>query len=587
MSMATTQASGPAGEPRELAGTTTNATGPEAAQGGLDANVSIWSGLLIPEPQTPDGRGGPDLLEEARILLVEDDEPTAAVLAEALQASGCQVTTCGDGRQACARLEEGFDVVVTDVVLPGCSGLEVLRQCRQTTPLTRVIVISGENDMQMVVECMRGGASDFLAKPIKLPELTGTVVSALEKRRLAETAHLHRLAHDLLDVRDADRLAERIVHLSGQALEAEGAALFLRDGSGGFRLVRSWGTVPADHPPEWRAFVATIDGQATLPPGDAGDPVIVQARHLLCPLVGRDGIYGMLWLARSDDGRPFLARDIERMRLLTRQIVLAFENADRVQRLLCADRMLTVGELTASVTHEINNALAFMLSNIHYVAEEVGTLRGALSEPNPNAALLAWRERLGAAGLEDLADAAREAAEGAERIVEVVREMRLLSRVQAGDETTIEIESCVDSALRVVHSALHPKVTVEKDEGVSGTVRGIPGLLSQVFVNLFLNASQAMEMSHVGGEVRVRISSEDGDVVVRVHDDGPGIPPEIRDRIFEPFLSTKPAGKGTGLGLSISREIAERHGGRLTVECGDGPGTTFVLRLPSPPAEEA
>jgi signal transduction histidine kinase len=109
-------------------------------------------------------------------------------------------------------------------------------------------------------------------------------------------------------------------------------------------------------------------------------------------------------------------------------------------------------------------------------------------------------------------------------------------------------------------------------------VAGDARALNQVFLNLLKNATEALEGT--GGIVRVRLGQEGSWVVIEIRDDGPGIPPEIRERLFEPFFSTKGAGRGTGLGLSICRRIVSEHGGSIRVDSSSEAGTTFMVRLP-------
>ena len=120
-------------------------------------------------------------------------------------------------------------------------------------------------------------------------------------------------------------------------------------------------------------------------------------------------------------------------------------------------------------------------------------------------------------------------------------------------------------------------IEIERDFGDLPRVRCHAGQLNQVFLNLLMNACDAIGDR---GRIAVRTRTEDGQVRLEFEDDGPGIPGEVRDRIFEPFFTTKPVGQGTGLGLSLTHGIIERHGGRIWVESGQQTGTRFVIELP-------
>jgi signal transduction histidine kinase len=103
--------------------------------------------------------------------------------------------------------------------------------------------------------------------------------------------------------------------------------------------------------------------------------------------------------------------------------------------------------------------------------------------------------------------------------------------------------------------------------------------VNQVFMNLMTNAAQAL-MNREGSTITIETSGDAEKVVVRIRDDGPGIPPEVLPRIFDPFFTTKDVGEGTGLGLSIVHELVERHGGTIEVDTKLGEGTTFIVTLP-------
>jgi signal transduction histidine kinase len=148
--------------------------------------------------------------------------------------------------------------------------------------------------------------------------------------------------------------------------------------------------------------------------------------------------------------------------------------------------------------------------------------------------------------------------------------------------TGIDLESGLRSTLTLVGhaiSAANATLEIEVEPGLPGVV-GDPGGLNQVFLNLLKNAVEAL--GGRGGLIRV-IMARDGDqVVVRIIDDGPGIPRDQQSRLFEPFYTTKDADGGTGLGLSICQRIVTAHGGTLGVESEEGRGAEFTVRLPVP-----
>jgi signal transduction histidine kinase len=229
-----------------------------------------------------------------------------------------------------------------------------------------------------------------------------------------------------------------------------------------------------------------------------------------------------------------------------------------------AERLASLGTLAAGVAHEINNPLAYVLTNLEY----------ALS-------------RLAEAGAprEDL-EALAEARDGAARVRDVVRGLRAFSRPGAGRRGPADAGAELQAALRLASNEIRRRARLETSlQPVPWVVAG-DHELGQVFVNLLLNAAQAIPEGHAGENViRVEAGTDAaGWARIVVQDSGQGIPPEVQRRIFEPFFTTKPQGTGTGLGLAIAHSIVVAAGGRIEVESEVGRGATFRVLLPPAPA---
>jgi signal transduction histidine kinase len=225
-------------------------------------------------------------------------------------------------------------------------------------------------------------------------------------------------------------------------------------------------------------------------------------------------------------------------------------------RLLQADKLATVGTLAAGIVHEINNPLMFVQGNIVLLKE-------ALARPEEAARILA------------------DCAEGLERIRVIVSDIRTFSRAAgpgAADARRApeDLSRILEGVLRIVSFRISKKAAIVREFGVVPPVPCNAQQLGQVFLNLLVNAAQAIPAQ---GTIRVATSVRAGRAVVEIEDTGSGIPPEVKERIFEPFFTTKNAAEGTGLGLSISAEIVKQHGGTLAVESRPGL-TTFTLSLP-------
>jgi PAS domain S-box-containing protein len=247
-------------------------------------------------------------------------------------------------------------------------------------------------------------------------------------------------------------------------------------------------------------------------------------------------------------------------------------------RLLLADRMVSVGALAAGVAHEINNPLAYVMTNLDMVASRrLPPLGARLRELGGEAATIG--DELGRVGA--MIDVARE---GSQRMRDIVRDLRTFTR-GAGEEkrTAVDVRRVMDASINLAWNEIRHRARLVKEYGDVPPVLATEARLGQVFLNILVNAAQALEVGDAAENViRVRAARErDGQVVVQVSDTGPGIPPEILDRIFDPFFTTRPVGLGTGLGLWICQGIVTSLGGQITAESRPGEGATFRVVLPS------
>ncbi|MFL5428068.1 MAG: two-component system sensor histidine kinase NtrB [Myxococcales bacterium] len=233
-------------------------------------------------------------------------------------------------------------------------------------------------------------------------------------------------------------------------------------------------------------------------------------------------------------------------------------------QLRMADRLATVGTLSAGVAHEINNPLAYTIANLGYVAERLRDLPGSLD-------------------LDEVDTAIAEALEGAERVRRIVKDMKTLSRVDDETISAVDVERALDASVNMAIHELRQKANVVKEYAGVGSALANEGRLVQVFLNLLVNASQAIATSSPeSNEVRiVTCLDAEGRIAVEISDTGGGIPEDVLPRIFDPFFTTKPLGVGTGLGLSICHSLVTAIGGEIDVTSKVGAGTRFLLTLPS------
>ncbi|SEM36194.1 PAS domain S-box-containing protein [Stigmatella aurantiaca] len=336
----------------------------------------------------------------------------------------------------------------------------------------------------------------------------------------------------------------------------------------------------------WSAELYRILGRA---PGEASHAALLKSMHpeertpfeqeLHQVLAGRPSLHGeyrllqasgeVRWIhiwgrvVRDGSGRPVrlsgTAQDITERKVLE-------------MRLAVADRMAALGTLAGGVAHEINNPLTFITNNLLYLEENLGT-QAAAQLPHH----------------EELRKALADAREGANRVRTIVKDLRTFSRVEDARRVPVDVHQGLDFAINMAAPELRPRARLVRDYGPVPPVLGDETRLGQVFLNLLVNAAQAIPEGNPEAHsvtVRTRVGAS-GQVEVEIRDTGSGMKPEVLARIFEPFFTTKPVGVGTGLGLSICHGIIVALGGRISAWSEVGQGTAFTVTLPATEAPPA
>jgi PAS domain S-box-containing protein len=235
------------------------------------------------------------------------------------------------------------------------------------------------------------------------------------------------------------------------------------------------------------------------------------------------------------------------------------------QRLRLAERMASVGTLAAGVAHELNNPLAFVLGNLEQLAGRLERAAGGL----PSDAVAA------------LVATAADAVRGAERVRDIVRDLRTFARGDDAAAGPVDLGPVLSLAVQMTANQIRHRARLVEDLAPVPPVRGNPSRLGQVFVNLLVNAAQAIPEGEAGQhEIRLATRRDGGRVIVEVADSGRGMAPDVIGRIFDPFYTTKPVGEGTGLGLSICHTLVAEAGGEIRVDSAPGRGSRFLVFLP-------
>ena len=236
------------------------------------------------------------------------------------------------------------------------------------------------------------------------------------------------------------------------------------------------------------------------------------------------------------------------------------------RRLVTSGRLAAVGELAAGIAHEINNPMAFVRTNLNQ-------LRIAWEELGDHLP----KEGKGHELHQEMFEVLDDSIEGVERTTSIVRDVRSFAHGGSGERETIDVNELLEHVLRIAAPQLRHRAVLERNLTNIPPIRGAAGELKQVFLNLVVNAGQALERE---GTIAVSSRASATHVEVTVSDNGCGIPQEQQERIFDPFFTTKPVGEGTGLGLAISQQILHAHGAEIHVASAAGAGTTFSVLLP-------
>lgn len=290
----------------------------------------------------------------------------------------------------------------------------------------------------------------------------------------------------------------------------------------------------------------------------------------------------------------------EELQKSNKSLNLTLTNLREAQaQLVESEKMASLGQLTAGVAHEINNPINFVTSNVLPLRRDVGILWEIVKEIET----IALNEEIGFEEKRKKIQFLKEhhdldylnaeinfllkgMKEGAERTAEIVKSLKIFSRVDEESLMDANINDGIDSTLVILNSVTKDKIRIEKKYDDNLVIECYPGKLNQVFMNILSNAIYAIDKkfgSDLGGEIKIETKPMEGksEVMIKISDNGVGIPNEIKNRIFEPFFTTKDVGEGTGLGMSIVYKTIERHKGKIILESEVGEGTSFTIILPT------
>ncbi len=469
------------------------------------------------------------------VLVIDDEKEMRETLKLLLDHSGFQATVCASVEQGLTELSENFyDVVVTDYYLNDGTGSDIMKYCREYCPKTRVIVMTGHASLENAVDALRNGAFDYVMKPFEFDLLYHSLQRALE----------------------------HISMMDEIALAKERYRALIEDMNEGYLIVKD-GVIRYANPKMADILNCTQNELVNRPILDFVDFGFQEVLANKITLLNRSpGAFFLeevvfrdckgntvpveLRLANTlgehiENGVIFICREITERDVLW-------------NRLVRAERLATMGEMMASVAHELNNKLTPIIGYSEILSTKMN------------------EEQL-AKAIEGI----RAASEGAKRIVD---SLLLFSRREKPSKIECSINDIIENSCHLVSTYISGAIKIEitKELNLSlPPVMADPHQIEQVITNVIKNAVDAL--SSRGGKITIRSEMQDDHVVARIIDNGPGISEEIIKKIFDPFFSTKMQKNGTGLGLSICHGIMKEHGGDISVTSRPG-FTEFVIKLP-------
>jgi two-component system, cell cycle sensor histidine kinase and response regulator CckA len=495
-----------------------------------------------------------------QVLHLEDRSSDAELVQHRLEAGGlnCELVRVVNRQQFVEALAGGgFDVVLCDYNLPDYDGISALKLARETHPDTPVLLISGSLDEEEAVKSLQHGAADYLFKD-RLVRLVPAVKRALAS---AEEHRKHRQAES--ELRETQERLMQLAELSSEVLWLIGLdperMLYASPAA-----KKVWGVPPARlqaSPRAWIEIIHPEDSAQVLATWDSclkgGSPGFEAEYRVMHP----DG--SVRWVLNSGTAICDASGRVIRMGGVAKDIS---ERKRAERQALRTQRLESLGTLASGVAHDLNNALAPIL-----MATEL--LR--LDYP-------------GASGMIDTVESS------ARRGADMVRQLLTFAKGAEGARLLVQPQHLLKEMGKIIRGTFPKNIQLQLNyEREIHPILGDATQLHQVLLNLCVNARDAMPH---GGMLTLEAANVDIDdayasgvcearpgryVVLRVHDTGAGMPPEIVERIFEPFFSTKAPDKGTGLGLSTVSGIIKGHGGFIHVYSVPGQGTAFSLYLPA------
>ncbi len=576
-------------------------------------------------------------MPETNVLIVDDERSMRDLLGRLLRKNGYACTLAADSDEARQCLtNDCFDVLLLDITMPGESGLELIPQVKQECPDIAILMVTATDDAKEVQSTLEMGVYGYIVKPFVSNQILISLTNALRRRELEKK---EKKSHEQLEnaVRDRTQDLEQTVRqLKESQEELESSKVTLREQLFFLQVLLDAIPSPVFYKDTQGIYLGCNKGFEEFI-GLAKDKIVGKTVYEIAPKhladtyhdadsklfhnQGKQTYESMVTYADGSvhdvifnkatytDSHGNLAGlvgvilDVTERKRAEKELVEANSNLKKTQaRIIQQEKMASIGQLAAGVAHEINNPTGFVSSNLktlqdyqkdlarliaeHDVLRE--RLRSSDSDCECLSPILERVAHIDALGkemdidfiMEDIPNLLEESREGTERIKKIVLDLKDFAHPGKEESVYADINKNLNSTLNIVWNEIKYHSTVEKDYGDLPEVKCCPQQLNQVFMNLLVNAAQAIEKQ---GVIKITTKADDYHVWVDISDTGKGIPEENLNKIFDPFFTTKEVGKGTGQGLHVVYNIVKKHKGEIKVTSEVDKGTTFSVKVPIDP----
>jgi PAS domain S-box-containing protein len=524
--------------------------------------------------------------KEIKVLMIDDSPGYARLIREMLSAAGAcphsfdHSATLSDGIGTLRR--NSYDIILLDIGLPDSNGLESISKIKRLAPRTPIVMLTGLDDENTAVSALKLGAQDYLIKgQTDSGLLARSIRYAIERKQVEEELRKHReelmelveertselqqsniaLLIEIAERKEINKLLENVfnnvhiliaymdtdfnfIRVNSKYAEADGRKPEFFDGKNHFDLYPN---------EENEAIFRNV--------AETGEPYFVRAKPFVYAEHPERGTTFWDWSLKpvKDAGGKVSG--------LVLSLIDVTDNITLYSELMRSEHLASIGKLAAGVAHEVNNP-------INGIINYAEMLLGRCAEDSKEHEI------------------ARRIIKESDRIAEIVRSLLSFARGSSEKKSPVHIGDILSDSLALTEAQM-------RKEGIRLELNIPPGLppviaqpqhIEQVFLNLINNACFALARKYPEAdsdkilEIYAGTFSDGRNPFVRItfHDHGTGIPAEIKDRIMDPFFTTKQGSDGTGLGLSISHGIISDHGGSIKIESIEGKFTKIIIDLPLP-----